>query len=82
MTKKNFVVILVLSVIATYVATFIDALVNKTLLGGEAGFPFKFSSATMFGEGATNYLLMALNIIFWFLVICAVWKVVRKSRKK
>ena len=82
MTKKLFVVILILSIVATYVTTFIDALVNKTLLGGEAGFPFKYSSSTLFGEGETNYLLMVLNIVFWFLVIWGVWKLIHKSRKK
>jgi len=82
MTKKSFVIILISSVIVTYVATFIDALINNTLLGGKAGFPLKFSSATLFGEGTTNYLLMGLNVFFWFIVIFIIWKLFPKLPKK
>ena len=82
MTKKSFVVILILSVVATYGATLVDALISNTLLGGEAGFPLKFSSATMFGSGNTNYLLMSLNILFWFIVLFGIWKLIKKLQKK
>lgn len=82
MTKKSFVVILILSVVTMYGVSIIDAVVNNTLLGGKSGFPFKDSSATMFGEGTTDYLLMALNVIFWFVVIWGIWKILLKFHKK
>ena len=81
MNKKIFVIILALSIVATYGATFIDALISNTLLGGEAGFPLKFSRATIFGGGTTDYSLMTLNIIFWFMIIWYIWKVLHKKKK-
>lgn len=82
MTKKSFVVILILSVVTMYGVSIIDAVVNNTLLGGKSGFPFKDSSATMFGEGTTDYLLMTLNIIFWFIVLFGIWKLIKRTQKK
>ncbi|MDP2585682.1 MAG: hypothetical protein Q8P29_02260 [Candidatus Levybacteria bacterium] len=82
MTRKSFVVILILSVIVTYISAFVDALIRNTLLGGEAGFPFKFSSATMFGSGSTNYLLMVLNILFWFAIIWGIGRIFFNKSKK
>jgi len=81
MTKKSFVVILILSVVAMYASSIIDAVVGGTLLGGKSGFPFKDSSTTMFGGGTTNYSLMTLNIIFWFMIIWYIWKVLHKKKK-
>ncbi len=82
MTKKLFVVILILSVVAMYVASIINAIATNTLIAGESGFPFKDSRATMFGTGTTNYFLMTLNTFFWFVVIWIIWKIFfNKSRK-
>lgn len=82
MSKKAFVVILILSVVVTYGAAFVDALISNTLLAGEAGFPLKFSRGTMFGGGSTNYLLMILNIFFWFVVIWGIWKILQRIKSK
>lgn len=82
MTKKSFVIILGLSLIVMYGASIVDAVVSGTLLGGKSGFPFKDSNTTMFGGGTTNYLLTTLNVIFWFVVIWAVWKVLQKIATK
>lgn len=82
MTKKSFAVILALSVMVMYIASIVDAVVNGTLLGGKSGFPFKDSSATMFGEGTTDYLSMTLNVIFWFILIWGIWKLIKRVQKK
>jgi len=76
MSKKAFVVILVLSVVLNYTAGFVDALQNNTLLAGESGFPFKDSRGTLFGKGSIDYTMMLLNIAFWFVVIWIIWKVI------
>lgn len=81
MTKKSFVVILILSVVANYVALIVDALVTNTLIGGESGFPFKYSSSTLFDQGSVNIPMLILNILFWFVVIWRVWKVIRQTLK-
>lgn len=82
MTKKSFIIILILSVISTYIAAFIDALISNTLLGGSAGLPFKFASGTLFGEASTNYLTLFLNIAFWFMVIWGIWKLIKRVQGK
>lgn len=78
MSKKAFVVILVLSVVVTYGASLADSLLNSTLLAGESGFPFKYSRSTLFGRGSIDGGMMLLNIVFWFVIILGVWKVLQK----
>jgi len=77
MTKKSFIVVLILGVIASYVADFIDAIANNTLIGGRTGFPFRDSLSSGFGGTINNYMF-ALNILFWFIVIFIIWKILQK----
>ena len=81
MSKKAFVVILVLSVVVTYGVAIIDALIRNSLLAGEAGFPFRFSSSYFFGE-STNFLMLILDIVFWFIIIWLIWKLLYKMFSK
>lgn len=74
MSKKAFVVILVLSVVVTYGAAFVDALMNTS--ANQAGLPFKFGSYALFGTASTNFLTLFLDIIFWFAVIWGIWKII------
>lgn len=81
MTKKSFVVILILSVIVTYGLGIIDALANSS--ANQAGLPFKFGSYALFGAATTNYSILILDIIFWFLVIWGIWRFFfNKSKSK
>lgn len=82
LTKKSFIIILGISIITSYAADLIDAVISNTLIGGESGFPFKDSRGTLFGEGTINNYMVALNIIFWFVVICISWKILLKIFKK
>jgi hypothetical protein len=82
MSKKRFVVILVLSVVVTYGVAVVDDLRRNSLLAGEGGVPFRFSSGTLFGSGNTNYLMLTLDIFFWFVVIWIVWFGIRKLTNK
>lgn len=77
MSKKELGVILVLSVVVTYVIAVIDALMRNSLLVGSAGLPFKFASGYL-GSSNTNDLMFILNIVFWFLVIFGIWKILQK----
>lgn len=79
MTKKSFVVILILSVITTYGLGIIDALANSS--ANQAGLPFKFGSYALFGTARTNYSILILDIIFWFAVIWGIWKIFQKKKK-
>lgn len=74
MSKKSFVVILILSVVVTYGAAYVDAMMNTS--ANRAGIPFKFGSYVLFGEARTNYLVLALDIIFWFVVLWGIWKAI------
>ena len=80
MSRKSLAVILILSVIITYGIGIIDALVNSS--ANQAGFPFKFGSYTLFGTANTNYLILILDIVFWFIVIWGVWKIFFNKSKK
>lgn len=80
MTKKSFVVILILSVIVTYGVALVDASVNSS--ANQAGLPFKFGSYTLFGTASTNYLILLLDIIFWFGIIWGLWKILQNLSKK
>ena len=82
MSKKSFVVILILSVLVTYGIAFVDDLRRNSLLAGEGGIPFRFSSGTLFGSGSINYLMLILDIAFWFVVIWVIWKILQKVTSK
>lgn len=80
MTKKSFVVILILSVVTTYGLGIIDALTNSS--ANQAGLPFKFGFYALFGTANTNYSILIVDIFFWFVVIWGIWKVLPKLFKK
>lgn len=80
MTKKSVVVILILSVIATYGLGITDALMNSS--ANQAGLPFKFGSYALFGTANTNYSTLILDIAFWFIVLWGLWKMLPKLFKK
>jgi len=81
MTRKSFIVIVVLSTIVTYVIAIVDAFARNSLIGGSAGLPFKFAHG-YFGSSNTNYLLLLSDIAFWFIVVWLIWKLLRQSSKK
>lgn len=75
MSKKAFFVILGLSVVVTYGAAIIDDLRRGSLLGGAGGLPFRFASGSFLG-GSTDTMMLILNIVFWFVVIWVIWRVI------
>ncbi|KKQ28399.1 MAG: hypothetical protein UU14_C0031G0005 [Candidatus Roizmanbacteria bacterium GW2011_GWB1_40_7] len=79
LTKKSFVIILVLSVIATYGAAFVDDSIN--LAKNPTGLPFGFASFNFLGA-SNNNLMLTLDIIFWFIVIWVIWKALLRLFKK
>lgn len=78
MTKKSFVIILVLSVVATYGVASLDFAFN--ISKGLIGLPFGFSSFNFFGSETENTMLL-LDIAFWFLVIWGIWKLIKRLQK-
>lgn len=76
MTKKSFIIILVLSLVVTYVVAFVEGLVRGHFLS-YGGIPFKFASGS-FLDGSTDNLTLILDIAFWFIVILVMWKVLQK----
>lgn len=78
MTKKSFVVILILSVAVTYGAAFVDDAINLTK--NPTGLPFGFASFNFLG-GSNNNLMLTLDIAFWFLIIWVLLKIIRQTLK-
>ncbi len=78
MSKKAFVVILVLSVIVTYGATIIAVLWSGSVVTGKSGFPFIFNYSSLFGGSSINYPMFLADIAFWFFVLWATWKALQK----
>ena len=79
MSKKAFVVILVLSVIVTYGLAITEAMVDTA--ANLVGIPFKFGSYTLFGTASTNYGTLFLNLSFWFAIILIAWTVIKRFNK-
>ncbi len=77
MSKKSFVIILVLSVITTYVIAILNDLISGSLVGGKGGLPLKFASGS-----STDGTLLILDIVFWLIVIWGIRKLIQNSRKK
>ncbi|MBI2040089.1 hypothetical protein HYT18_03375 [Candidatus Microgenomates bacterium] len=72
MSKKALLVILVLSVVVTYIIAILDVWINKSK--NIAGLPLGFSSLGSFLGGSTDYLMLVFDIVFWFVVIWGIWK--------
>lgn len=81
MTKKSFVVILVLSIVVNEIVLYIDALIRNSVVAGQGGFPLRFTSSSSFGNASTNWTALLFDILFWFLVIWGVWRIIKRSKK-
>lgn len=82
MSKKSFFIILVLSVVIGEVVSIIDAFRRSSFLAGQVGFPLRYSSSSLFGGGSINYIMLILDIVFWFAVIWGLWKLLAKILKR
>lgn len=80
MSIKSFLIILVLSVVVTYGASIvIDLLKGGSVIAGPGGFPFVFTSGGgLLSTPTTNYPMLILDIVFWFVMIFIIWKLVFK----
>lgn len=74
-SKKAFIVILILSLLVTYGVAFVDDSISPTK--NPTGLPFGFASFNFLG-GSTNGLMLILDIIFWFVIILSIWKILQK----
>lgn len=73
MSKKVFVVTLILSVVVTYGVAFVDDVINTSK--NPTGLPFGFASFNFLG-GSNDNIMLLLDIAFWFVVIWVIWKVI------
>lgn len=79
MTKKSFVVIAILSVIVSiFLSVVAFAFGNYDLA---SGFPFKWSSFNFLGSN-TDYGALLMDVVFWFIVIWGIWKILQKAKSK
>ena len=79
MSKKAFVVILVLSVVVTIGIAFIGFITKNYQV--MSGWPFRFTGFSFLGS-TTNYTALLLDIAFWFVIIWVIWKVLQKITAK
>lgn len=80
MSKKSFIVILGLSVVATYGVAIAESILNSS--ANQSGFPLRFGTYALFGEASTNYQLLILDVAFWFGAIWLVWYITKKLLKR
>lgn len=73
MSKKTFIIILVLSVVVTYLIALIQF--------SSGGLPFRFSSFNLLGS-ETNVGMLILDIVFWFIILFGVWTLIKKLFSK
>lgn len=79
MSKKEFVIILVLSVVISISIPLVAFALN--IYQFMSGWPLEFSRFNFLGS-TTNYTNFFLDIVFWFLVIWGVWKILQKAKSK
>lgn len=83
MSKKSFIIILVLSVVVTYLTPVLEILIGGlSIFGGENGLPFKFHKSSFSGLSNYNFTLFTLDIIFWFIVLYFIWQLYKKFLKR
>lgn len=79
MTKKSFVVILILSAIVAIIGPVIAF--GLGLGNISDGFPLKWSTFNFLGSN-TDYGALLMDIVFWFVIIWGIWKVLQKLFKR
>lgn len=79
MSKKTLIVILVLSVVVTIGIPLIGFITNSYQV--MSGWPFEFTGFSFLG-GSTDYAILLLDIVFWFIIIWVLWKVLQKVLKR
>ena len=79
MTKTHLIISLIGGIIITYSL----AIAESILIVGshEVGLPLRFGYSTFFGESTTNYLILIIDVIFWFAMVSFVKYKILKSRK-
>lgn len=79
MTRKSFLIIIILSVFLAVFLPIIAFALGVTTIS--YGFPLKWSTFSFLGSD-TNYTSLIIDIAFWFIVIWGIWKFLfRKSKK-
>ena len=78
-SKKAFLVILVLSVVVTIGIPLVGFITTTYQI--MSGRPFRFTGFSFLGS-TTNYGTLLLDIAFWFVVIWGIWKVIQKVISK
>lgn len=78
MSKKTFIVILVLSVVVTWITKEIMGVLGFVLGGLNVGLPLNFYNCSFISSCNINYFYLFLDIIFWFAVIWGIWKLLPK----
>ena len=79
MSKKLAVIIFILSTLIAIVGPVIAFSLSIPIIND--GFPFKWSTFNFLGSN-TDYGALLMDIIFWFIVIWGIWKVLPKLFKK
>ncbi len=79
MGKKSFIIILVLSVVITIGVPLISFSLGQYKLA--KGLPLEYVEFSFLG-GSTNYSTFLIDIIFWFVIIWVVWKLLTKFLKR
>lgn len=89
MIKKSFVFILILSVVVWYLSRIAQALIELIILKTASISPYPTSNIETGYPIALNlnqsnssiYFYYIFNIVFWFLLILGVWKIIKKPKK-
>lgn len=81
-SPKAFIVILVLSVVVTWLIKEFQGILNFSLGGLNAGLPLNFYQCSFISSCNIAYELLIIDTIFWFVVIWGIWKVLQKVSAK
>lgn len=83
MSKKSFIIILVLSVVVTYLTPVIEILITGLSFSSiDRGLPLKFHISSFSGSGIYDSTTFGLDVIFWFIILFGIWKLIGKLQKR
>lgn len=78
MSKKSGMIILVLSVVVTWLVKEVQGVLNFSLGGLDMGLPLTFYKCSFISSCSISYVMLLVDIVFWFVVIWFTWAQVIK----
>ena len=71
-----------LSLVLTEIISVGQSFIYSSFFQGDSGLPLAFESSSLFGGGSINFVNLCVDVLFWFIVLLLIWKIVLKLIKR